>query len=607
MTKSKILFLFILFLGLFLRLYGNDWDQGWHLHPDERFLTMVGIDTKIPTSFSNYMSPLVSSFNPTNKGHTFFVYGTFPLLINKIIAQYLSLDTYNQFTLLGRILSGIADFLVIIIIYKLVSLIEKKLKLHPSIKFLSAFLYAIAVLPIQLSHFFAVDTFLNFFCWLSLYFAIKLVMIRSHNIQKRYLVQAAYYSSLSGLFLGLALASKVSAIYFAPLIGMFMFVGLIISLTNASLDPSANRLRMTKGKVSHSESSESEDEESSEWNERKRGMVFAFMGTVIFFLSFYFAVRIGSPYYFETSNIFNLQLNVLFTNNIQTLKSFENPLALFPPAIQWLSKSNDFQVRNIIFFGVGPIYFLLAVVGSILLIRKKNGGVLISISWIVLFLVYQSFQFAKSMRYLIFIYPFLAIFAAVGFHYFFIKIKKLPVFLFYLSLVICTLSIIIWPLAFMSIYTKDHSRVSASQWMYEKISSGSTILTEYWDDPLPLMVREPRTRNYMGKEVHIFDPDSNDKWSIINEQLASADYYIMSSNRGWGSIGTVPKRYPTTSQFYKKMFEGTNGFTLAKEFTSYPSLRYLGIPIDFPDQWAEEAFTVYDHPQVLIFKKIKTP
>lgn len=568
MTKSKILFLCILFLGLFLRLYGNDWDQGWHLHPDERFLTMVGIDTKIPTSFSNYLSPLVSSFNPTNKGHTFFVYGTFPLLINKGIAQQLYLDSYNQFTLLGRILSGLADFLVIIIIYKLVSLIEKKVKLHPSIKFLSAFLYAIAVLPIQLSHFFAVDTFLHLFVWISLYYSIKILIQR----EKRLLVNSA----CAGLFLGLAFASKISAIYIAPLIGLFIFMGILPKKSN------------TKKGVFH-------------W-------IPAFGGMTMFFLFCYFAVRIGSPYYFETNNIFNPQLSKLFISNIQTLKSFENPLALFPPAIQWLSKSNDFQIRNIIFFGVGPIYFLFAILGGILLMRKKNGGIMASISWIILFLFYQSFQFAKTMRYLIIIYPFLAISAAVGLWFIIHQLKLHSNRILYLLISsFIYLIIIIWPLAFMSIYTKDHSRVSASKWIYEKISYGSTILTEYWDDPLPLMVSDPRTRNYMGKEVHIFDPDSSAKWNIINEQLASADYYIMSSNRGWGSIGEASERYPTTSLFYKKMFEGTNGFMLAKEFTSYPSLRYLGIPIDFPDQWAEEAFTVYDHPQVLIFKKNKTP
>ena len=572
MTKSKILFLLILFIGVFLRLYGNNWDQGWHLHPDERFLTMVGDDVKIPSSFSEYLNTPTSSFNPGNKGHAFYVYGTLPLLINKVLAQQVYSDTYDQFNLLGRVLSGLADFFVIIILYKLIELVEKKLKLNTSIKYLSSFLYAIAVLPIQLSHFFTVDTFLNLFVWASFYFAVKIVLQKEKGI--------VWNTIFSGLFFGLALACKISAIYFVPLIGIFIFFGLVRIF---SLDIRREQRSLFPTVLNF------------------------FFGMTLFLIFCYFAVRIGSPYYFETNNVFNPQLNKSFISNIQTLKSFENPLALFPPAIQWLSKSNDFQIRNIIFFGVGPIYFLFAILGGILLMRKKNGGIMVSISWIILFLLYQSFQFAKTMRYLIIIYPFLAISAAVGLWFIIHQLKlhlNRLIYLFISSFIY--LIIIVWPLAFMSIYTKDHSRVSASKWIYEKISYGSTILTEYWDDPLPLMVSDPRTRNYMGKEVHIFDPDSSDKWNIINEQLASADYYIMSSNRGWGSIGEASERYPTTSLFYKKMFEGTNGFMLAKEFTSYPSLRYLGIPIDFPDQWAEEAFTVYDHPQVLIFKKNKT-
>jgi len=222
------------------------------------------------------------------------------------------------------------------------------------------------------------------------------------------------------------------------------------------------------------------------------------------------------------------------------------------------------------------------------------------------FTFYQSIQFAKTMRYLIFIYPFLSIFAAVGLSYVLNLFKKLSTFSSYMLHATCYICILVWPLAFMSIYTMDHSRVTASKWMYRTIPQGSTILTEYWDDPLPLMVQDPRTRNYIGREVHIFDPDTKEKWQVINEQLNTADYYIMSSNRGWGSVPTTPERYPVASQFYKKMLEKKGNYTLIQEFSSYPSLRYLGIPLDFPDQWAEEAFTVYDHPQVLIFKKNKT-
>jgi hypothetical protein len=92
----------------------------------------------------------------------------------------------------------------------------------------------------------------------------------------------------------------------------------------------------------------------------------------------------------------------------------------------------------------------------------------------------------------------------------------------------------------------------------------------------------------------------------MNDLLASGNFLILSSNRGWGSIPTAPDKYPRMTDFYRNLFGGQSSFKKIKEFTSYPSLDYLGIPITIPDDWAEEAFTVYDHPKVIIFQKDKT-
>jgi len=586
-NKNKIILFCILFFGLFFRLYGNNWDQGWHLHPDERFLTMVGGAVTIPSSLSHYLDQHISSFNPVNKGHAFFVYGTLPILINKVGAQLLSNDVYGLFNLQGRVLAGIADFLVLLTIYKLVGLVEKKLKLAPSIKYASTFFYAIAVLPIQLSHFFTVDTFLNLFCWLSLYFAVRL------NVQTLKGSNGISNMAVSGLFLGLACACKVSAVYFAPLIGIFIFIETISSfLSFPRTRESRGRYPLFKLKI-------------RDWIPAFAGRTKVLFSVAIFFIAFYLALRLGSPYYFETGNIFQPQLSAIFVKNIQTLQTYDNPQTLFPPSIQWLSKTPDFSLINIIFFGVGPLYFLLSVGGIILLLKKKNIFITASIVWVMLFTLYQSLQFAKSMRYLILIYPFLALFAAVGMTHMFNVFKKFPSVIRYALHGICYILILFWPLAFMSLYTKDHSRVNASKWIYENIPTNSTLTYEYWDDPLPLTVQDPITKNFTLSEIHIFDPDTNEKWTTINNQLNAADYYIMSSNRGWGSISKAPGRYPSASIFYNNMFNGTGGFTFIKEISSYPSLRYLGIPLDFPDQWAEEAFTVYDHPLVYIFRKNK--
>jgi len=262
-------------------------------------------------------------------------------------------------------------------------------------------------------------------------------------------------------------------------------------------------------------------------------------------------------------------------------------------------------MKNIFYFGVGPLYFIFSLAGIVFVFLRKNYAALtIGVVWTVLFAVFQSFQFAKTMRYMIFMYPFLALFAAVGLERIVYAIKdiKKPILLSFLHIVIF-IGIIVWPLAFFSIYTKDHTRITASKWIYLHIPTSAILLSEYWDDPLPVSIENTIYKKYKNLEVHVFDPESVAKWDVINTQLSMANYYIMSSNRGWGSMPTVPKRYPIATKFYKDMFNGDAGYSLIKEFSSYPSLRYLGIPIDFPDQWAEEAFTVYDHPLVKIFKK----
>jgi len=68
-TKTLLICLFL--LAAAFRLIGLNWDQNQHLHPDERFLTMVGIAMKEPPTFVDYLNPTTSTFNPTNIGYPF--------------------------------------------------------------------------------------------------------------------------------------------------------------------------------------------------------------------------------------------------------------------------------------------------------------------------------------------------------------------------------------------------------------------------------------------------------------------------------------------------------------------------------------------------------
>jgi hypothetical protein len=104
----EILLLIILIAGAYLRFVGLDWGEYQYLHPDERFLVWVASDmstyrcsdTEIPVrscpeelqvrlGFSDYFNTAISTLNPHNVGHSFYVYGTLPLLMARYGATWL--------------------------------------------------------------------------------------------------------------------------------------------------------------------------------------------------------------------------------------------------------------------------------------------------------------------------------------------------------------------------------------------------------------------------------------------------------------------------------------------------------------------------------------
>lgn len=552
--STKLILIGILLIALGLRLYGLNWDQGNHLHPDERFLTMVSNAMKIPGSFASYLNPSVSTFNPANVGFSFFVYGAFPLILSKLLAVLFNFDNYGYFTLFGRAVSALLDTLVVLIIYKIVQLFEKNYDFNKSIKFLSSGVYAISVLPIQLSHFFAVDTFLNLFVFLSIYKLTK------YSFDKKII-----YLIFGAIFFGLAMASKVSAIFIVPLL-LFLI-----------MKPWFRQLKKLPLQI------------------------------ILFGIICFFTLRLSNPYVFQNINLLDPRPSALYVKNLKELQRLSNPDAWFPPNVQWrYTTPVIFPLENIAFFGLGFPLFIFVVIGMLLIIKNYRRTLLFyCLIWCLLFFIYQSTRITKTMRYFIILYPFFAIFAAIGIDGLlrFIKGKTGNKIILNTYYIILATILLVWPLSFMSIYTKDHSRVEASKFIYKNFPDNSTILTEHWDDSVPL--RMPTDKSFKTKELPVFGEDTTQKWIEMDDLLDQGDYLILSSNRGWGSIPTSPDRYPVMTEFYKNLLADKTSYKKIATFTSYPSLKYLGLPIVFSDDTAEEAFTVYDHPKVIIFQKLK--
>lgn len=539
MQKGKYLLFVILIFGFSLRIFGIDWDRGMYLHPDERFLTMVIDKITIPDSFFTYLDPRISPLNPYNNDFMFFVYGTLPLTLGKIVSHYLGMDNYTNFFYIGRLLSAFFDCLTIIVLYKLVLLFEKQYKYNPYLKYVSAFFYSIAVFPIQISHFFTVDIFLNFFMLLTLYLYLKYLFS-----------QKTKYIFLSGIAFAGVLASKISGIYVLfPVLYLHLF---------------KNSNKMLK----------------------------KILNLIIFFVAMYISMRILDPKSFINANWFNPQINPVFWENLKQLNAFSDPDSYYPPGIQWLNKpALLFAMTNTAFFGLGIGLFLLSVYGMFLLL--KNGKPLIKtiVIWVIAMFIFQSVQNVKTMRYFIYLYPFFCWFAAYGF----LKFRKI----IRVSLIVL---ITLWPMLFLNIYFQENSRIQASKWIWENVQDGAIILTEYWDDPLPLSTYS-NGKSYEIKQLSVFDRDTSDKIEKLDREFAEGDYYILSSNRAYGSITTVPEKYPYMAKFYDRLLGNQDRrFMKIAEFTNYPGINLGSLRFNIDDSWSEEAFTVYDHPKVLIYK-----
>ena len=150
-------------------------------------------------------------------------------------------------------------------------------------------------------------------------------------------------------------------------------------------------------------------------------------------------------------------------------------------------------------------------------------------------------------------------------------------------------------------------------------------LESTWDDALPLRKDgyDPfslDTGIYRSDlNFEMYWDDSQEKLEQFESNLDQADYIYITSNRQWGTTTRVPERYPLTTQYYRGllgcpqdqdllycyrvaqpgMYKGELGFDLIEVFQSEPNIGNFQINTQF----AEEAFTVYDHPKVLIFRK----
>ncbi len=478
----------------------------------------------------------------TDLNPRFFAYGGFSIYLYRFAADTLATITTNtiwimdwgHINIVGRFFSAFFSILTVIPIYFLSKKVFNQLTGILAVSF-----FVFCASSIQMAHFAVTESLLTLEGLLVA--LLSLWIFEKPTLRK---------SIILGITFGIAIATKTSA----GLLLVMPFLAFVLSI---------------KHKKIH-------------WfGAIKLCSIFLVLSGVIFFLL--------SPY------------TVLDYKSFADSMHYESGVATGSiPVVYTLQFNNTipyvFQIVNF-FWQIGlltPFCIVGFAIYILLVIKNRDPKLLIFISFSLIYFLYVGSWHTKFIRYMMPIIPFLIIMGSA----LIIKIREKKVFLGNALITILVLTTNLWAISFFTIYTQPQTRIQASYWIYNHIPYGSKILTEQWDDGLPIGIGAYAPTLYSSTGMAIYDADNNQKLQYYGTTLADNDYIILNSRRLYGTLIHLTHQYPLTSRYYTLLFAEKLGYKLVATFTSYPTL--LTIPIN--DDQSEETFQVYDHPKVSVFQ-----
>lgn len=638
----------ILLTGFTLRVWNINFDQGLGVHPDERSTVCFYAATiALPASWEDFWDPRLSPLNPLwdpqQQRPRSFTYGHLPLYagvaMGHIFAQVAPLaaaigappalvellqggqTACDALAVAGRLTIALLDTLTILLLY----LLGTRLIGHAG-GLLSAAGYAVTAQAIQLSHFFAMDP-------ASTTFVVLAVLLGMTMLDTQRLRPAV----LTGIACGLAIASKFSAlpILAAPAVAALLFVW---------------RARITRR------------HEGRSLGARVPLRALALMVTAWSVAGL--TVFITSPYVildwanFSRAVLVEQGMMVRGVADYPFTRQYRDTLPYLYFIQQQLQWGLGWPLGLVALAGTG--YALARLIRTLAhLVRAWFGGkrewgqptwltdtelgMLLTWSWVLPYFLITGAFLAKFNRYMSPILPFVILWGAwliltlwrqgarrtqvsVGDHQAPLadaataapgadhgRIPWRRVTARWSAVGLAVLGLVGgggWSLAYVNgVYGHEHTWITASRWIYQQAPRGSVILWELWelwDDPLPKTIPgEPGMDLGSAGLTHIdwspYEEDTEAKYLILRQKLNEADFVVYSSKRIYASVAKLPQRYPLTNRYYQAMRDGRLGFELAAEVTSPPRLAGLV----FDDRHADESFSLYDHPQVSIFRKTR--
>lgn len=600
MYFKKLLFAIFVLTAIYTRIVGLDWGLSYPMHPDERNMVNAIQQLSCDSLFS------AKCLHPG-----FFAYGQITLYVGYFLVrlpQSLLGFSDQQMSFVAaalalRWISAVASLLTIFILTATFHLIthfrtsfstSNLSTLNPfklvysffNLPTMAAFLvFTFSPVLIQFAHFGTTESLL-ILCFSTLVF-LGIALLQNKIFFWRFV-------QLTGLVTGGAIAVKVSSLWFItmPLLAM------LIKYT--AQKPLWWFLRLT-------------------------------YRTTQFLIITFMTAFLLSPYNLLDYPAFIASLRYESSVGLGTYIAFYT--RQFEYAIPVL-----FQTIFIFPFALGKGIFIFFVLSFFFLPWKKSFLFLR-----ILFLltcVPHAFYFAKWARFIAPAYP-IMILCAISFAYFaylwVIKLMgKTILTKVFTPMSLITLFVLLIPgLAYLNIYTQPDVRFQASVWMLKNLPEGAYILSEtanVVDLPVLSDKKKDESEQYKYKTFRtisfdFYNLDENPQLQTdLKNYLNEVEYIIVPSRRIFANhtclwplesdFGTVKsfaytqdrcknlaQKYPQLNEYYENLFSGKLGFSQIAQLSVQPQIHLLGKTFSFPDEHAEETWSVFDHPVIRVYKR----
>ncbi len=535
---------------------------------------------------------------------------------------------YRHLLLVGRTLAALFDTVTVMLVF----LLGRRLY-GPAAGLLAAAFVALAVLHIQQARFFVSDPFLTTAVVAAVYWMVR----RVESERWRDAVVA-------GALVGLAAGAKFSAI-------MLVLPLAVALMWRRQKSPVARGAVLRRRLLGW-------------WHGHRRPVVELTLallaGVVIFAVTNPFALLDntcegsigGFSIPLVSLRIKSIATQSCYLKNIGTQAAMVRGSDRIPFTLQYIGTLPYLYYLDQMFrWGLGAPLALVSLGGLLWGIARVwrrrprfKPGEAVLLAWVLPFLAVTGGFQVKFLRYLLPLTPFLAIYGAGmlsggwGKGRRAVSRRPLVRILGHAGWAGTLLFTALWAAAFVGLYrVDDHPWVAASHWIYQNVPDGSVLATEHWDHALPLKLRDqdgqPISKRYRPVTLEWYDVEdrlgresSRVELDDAVQRVASSDYLVLASNRLYGVIPRLPERFPEGAAYYRLLFSGALGFELVHWDSRYPSLGPVTVfddsfvwpalspPSVLLEGWpaagrwvlnwgpADESFTAYDHPLVLIFE-----